>query len=378
MISLKTRNLQEGMITAQGIYNAGGASYLTKGMPLKQQYINRLEQLGINYVAVTSSDPEIKLPPPKDIIQEKTRITAIHRVFSAFQNAEDLNEQTMAPLQTSAESIVLDLLSRHENLVQMTDIRLHDEYTFAHSVNVSILSSMLGWLCGMDHHELLLLSLGGLLHDLGKIDVPENILNKPAPLTNEEFTIMKKHTLYGAKRISSLHIPQTATIAAIASQHHEHIDGNGYPFHLKDSQIRMFARITAIADVYDALTSERVYKHAYKPHMAYQIMTQFSEGQFDLDLLHLFFKNVALYPVGTVLNTIFGYAIVKDVKPGQTKSPFICVFADEKQDLLESPRLLKLADYPPNVIKNVLDDQELLTLTYHIHVDPSRFLTDDI
>jgi len=376
MISLRTKRLREGMVTAQSIYNASGASYLTKGTPLNQQYIDRLKHIGITQVAVTSADPDVQLPPPEDIVQEQTRVTAIHRVFDTFKKPEDL-EKNIEPLQASAETIVLDLLDRHENLVQMTDIRLHDEYTFAHSVNVSILSSMLGLVCGLSRSELLTISLGGMLHDIGKIDVPGEVLNKPAPLSDEEFAMMRKHPEHGGRRISKLMIPQASTLAAIAVQHHEHLDGKGYPRHLQDKQIKIYSRITEIADVYDALTSDRVYKRAYKPHTAHKIMTKFSAGQFDLDLLTLFFQNVALYPIGTVLNTIFGYAVVKEVTPGQTHAPLVVLFADKQQNLLETPRLVRLTDYPSNVIESVLDDQELFTLTYRLKIDPSAFLTDE-
>ena len=181
------------MITAQGIYNAKGASYLTKGTELNQQYIDRLKKIGISKVNVTALDPKVRLQPPEDIVQEETRINAIHRVFNAFQDIERFDNCNLDMLHGTSENIVVDLLSQRDNLVQITDIRLHDDYTFSHSVNVAILAAMLGSLCHLTKQDLLELTLGGLLHDIGKLVVPANILNKPSTLNDQEFHIVHRH-----------------------------------------------------------------------------------------------------------------------------------------------------------------------------------------
>ena len=378
MISIMTKNLREGMVTAQGIYNSRGAAYLVKGSKLNQQYINRLRDIGIKRVAVTSMDTLHPAPPaPDDIVQERTRIGAIQRVYNVFQKATELSDTVIEPLFESTDAIVMDVLSRHENLVQMTDIRLHDDYTFAHSVSVSILSTMLGWLCGFDKKDLMTLALGGMLHDVGKISIPSDVLNKPSSLNDAEFDMIRHHPIVGRERLSHLHIPQASLISAIAYEHHEHMNGRGYPRHIKGNAINLFARIAEVADVYDALTSERSYKRSYKPHTAYKIMTKLSPGQFDEDLLQLFFQNVAIFPVGTVMKTKLGYTIVKEVTPGQTQAPVVCLFANEKQQPLETPRIVLLSNFPSSVIESVLDDQELLILSYRMHMDPATLLTDD-
>ena len=154
------------------------------------------------------------------------------------------------------------------------------------------------------------------------------------------------------------------------------MDGRGYPNQLMGSQIHRFSRITAIADVYDALTSQRPYKKAYKPYTAYRIMSKCSEGQFDEELLRLFFDNVALYPVGTVLKTDMGYAIVKKVKFGLTRTPIICVFADNDVQILRHPIDVDLTDCQPETIERVIEDQELYTLLFKLKVDPAIYLTE--
>lgn len=364
------------MITAQSIYNPLGASYLTKGMELSPTYIERLEKAGFDGVTVTSLDPKLKLAPPDDIVQEKTRISAIQNVATAFHSVEENGTFDPAPLQGISENILQDIIAQQKNLVQLTDIRLHDTYTFAHSVNVAILSSLLGVLLKLSREEQLKLTLGGLLHDIGKITVPYEILTKAGHLTDDEWSVMQGHPEAGRQRLKKM-FPNDTLLSTIALQHHEHIDGSGYPNHLKGEQIHRYGRIVAIADVYDALTSVRPYKRAYTPSVAHRLMTTCSPGHFDLDLLKLFFDNVAIYPVGTILKTQDGYAIVKKVEFGYTLTPVVCVFANREGKLLNAPSDLDLKEAPKGMLDGVISDSELYHFIHNINVDPAIFLQEN-
>lgn len=377
MVRLPVKRLKEGMIVAQSVYNNHGGSYLVKGNPLSTSYIEKLSKIGIPTVNVTSPDPNFKILPPDDIVQEHTRINAIQKVYDTFTAVEASGRLDTRSLQNISEQIIFDVIDRRENLVQLTDIRLHDTYTFAHSVNVAILSAMLGLLCHYSKKDLIVLTLGALLHDLGKIDVAADILTKTTRLRPDEFEIIKQHPLAGAKRIQlmSARLPSPDILATIAAQHHEHIDGSGYPHGLKGSKIHKFSKLVAIADVYDALTSERPYKKAYMPHIAYNIMVNLDRGQFDPHLLSLFFNNVAIYPVGTILKTIYGYGIVKETVFGRSETPTIVVFADLNGKLKE-PRLIDLATAysEQKKILQVLVDNELRHFIQLIKIDPSIYL----
>jgi len=380
MIRLPIRKLKQGMIIAQSIYNKHGASYLVKGQPITLEYMEQLKKIGIPTVTVTSLNPNFQLLPPEDVVQEKTRINAIKKVYETFQSVEKTGELDVDAMQDVSEKIIFDIIDRKENLVQLTDIRLHDTYTFSHSVNVAILSAMLGMLCHYSKKDLLLLTLGALLHDLGKINVSPAILTKTTRLTAEEFSLVQQHPLNGAARIMQMErsLPAPSVLAAIAAEHHEHVDGRGYPRGLKDEQIHRFAKIVAIADVYDALTSERPYKKAYTSHVAYTIMTRVMKGHFDEDLLNLFFNNVSIYPVGTIMKTIYGYGIVKDCLFGQTEMPTIVLFADLDGNILSIPHTIYLSKDPAGekAIEIVLADNELRQFIHEINIDPSVFLAD--
>lgn len=379
MIRLPIKKLKQGMIIAQSIYNRAGGSYLVKGQPVAESYIRQLQKIGIPTVTVTSTDTNFRVPPPEDIVQESTRINAIEKVYDTYNSVEESGSLDATSLQDVSEQIIFDVINRKENLVQLTDIRLHDTYTFAHSVNVAILSAMLGLLCHFPKRDLMVLTLGALLHDLGKINVTTDILTKKARLLPDEFEMIKGHPLAGADRIKSMaaSLPSAPTLALIAAQHHEHVDGGGYPNGLTGDKLHRYSKIVAIADVYDALTSERPYKKAYTPHIAYNIMMNVNKGQFDTNLLKLFFNNVSIYPVGTILRTIYGYGIVSDCQFGHTERPTIIVFADHTLQRLE-PKTIDLSttfsDRPQ--IEQVLIDNELRHFIQRLKFDPSIYLQE--
>lgn len=379
MLRLPISKLEDGMILGQSLFNTAGGSYLVKGRPVTIEYIRKLRQLGIQTVTVTSMDPRHRVAPPPDVIEEKTRVKAISAVYDTFQSVTENGTLDAAPLEKVADAIVFDLFNNRENLVQLTDIRMHDAYTFAHSVNVAVLSAMMGMLCHLPKEELSLITLGGLLHDLGKIDVEYEILNKDRSLTQTEFEMIRQHPSAGARRIVKMHnLPKTSILAAIAGQHHEHIDGTGYPRGIKGDEIHRFAKITAIADVYDALTSERPYKKAYMPNIAYNIMHNINKGQFDQKLIDKFFNNVALYPEGVVLKTTFGFAVVKESRFGRTKTPIIIRFADTNGKLLNERTEIDLSevDHGAESIQVVPTGNELYHFIHELGADPSYYLEE--
>ena len=379
MIRLKSNQLKTGMVTAQSIFNEKGAAFLVRGTPLTDRYIYRLRQLSVPELHVTSLSSNFQLQPPPDIINEHTRVQAVENVAETFRQAEMHGQFNMDLIERCADLLVRDIMSKKKNLVQLTDIRLHDSYTFSHSVNVAVLSAMLGNLCGYSKSKLQVITLGGLLHDIGKLAVPTFILNKPGALTADEFKIIRYHPSEGRRLLKELKLPIASILAIIAVQHHEHIDGSGYPHHIRGKSIHPYSRITAIADVYDALTSVRPYKKAYKPNVVYQMMMHNSPGHFDMDRLRLFFENVAIYPVGTVMKTNLGYAIVKKVIFGHTLAPVVIVFADKNSGrLLKKPFGINLAHCRRDAIQYVMDDVELLNFIRLTGIDPAVFLDDDL
>ena len=363
------------MVVGQSIYSEAGAAYLVKGKPLTNQYIKQMKKIGIPSISVSTVNPRFEVEIPEDVVQEKTRMDAIQKVHDVFEDLSGKKEMDTEGLTKIADRIVTDVFSRNSHLVQLTDIRLHDIYTFAHSVNVAVLSAMIGKFSELSDEDLKTLVMGGLLHDLGKIKVPSEILNKKGRLTALEYEEIKGHPMEGAHRISEFEwmLPKASILAAIAAQHHECIDGTGYPRGIKGDKMHRFAKMVAIADVYDALTSERPYKKAYTPSVAYGIM-RIHKGHFEAELMEKFFDNVAIYPVGTVLKTFYGYGIVTKCEFGHTRTPTVCIFADKKRNMLGKSFTIDLKNDSPKTIEKEISGNDLLAFTRNFAIDPSKLL----
>ena len=200
---------------------------------------------------------------------------------------------------------MVDLIMDDDNvLLGLSTIRDYDDYTFTHSVNVAILSVCLGHRIGMSRVSLSRLGLSGLFHDLGKIDVPKRILNKPGRLEDKEFAIMQNHSMNSVRRIVRLRASyeKKAWILLGPFEHHLRYDLSGYPRTPRNKPLSLIGRIVAIADVYDAVTSPRIYRRtAMSPDQALGLMLEGSGTAFDPILLKVFINMLGVYPVGTVL-----------------------------------------------------------------------------
>jgi HD-GYP domain-containing protein (c-di-GMP phosphodiesterase class II) len=203
-----------------------------------------------------------------------------------------------------AKRIVEEIISNQNAMVNLEKIRSYDNYTFVHSVNVCLLSVLTGMELKLPREELEELALGAILHDLGKILISDYILNKTEKLTSSEFEEVKSHPYHSYRIIS-----QDPTIGEIpkliAYQHHERYNSSGYPRNLHGSQISDYAMITALADVYDALTTDRIYRKGYLPYEAMKIILSSSAEKFRPQITRVFLQNISIYPPGSLvkLNT---------------------------------------------------------------------------
>ncbi|MCF6464481.1 HD-GYP domain-containing protein [Clostridium sp. Cult2] len=224
-----------------------------------------------------------------------------------------------------SETLSLEVNRNRQMIGQTGRIKDTDEYTYNHSINVAIYSLYIGKLIGLDNERIKELCQAALLHDIGKANVPKNILNKKGKLTEEEFRIVKKHTIDGyllSKRIPFL---KEEVREAILS-HHEREDGSGYPRGIKGRKINLYARILAIADVYDALTSERVYKEKSTPFEAIEEFYNMGINKFSKPILNIFFKNTfQLYVNSKVKLTDGRIGRIQFIHPKKPTKPVIRV-----------------------------------------------------
>ncbi|MCX7843513.1 MAG: HD domain-containing protein [Clostridia bacterium] len=295
-------NILPGMKLGKTIFTSEGKVLLAAGIELRNNYIDKLRNNGIFEIFI-EDDISYHVDIP-DVICEKTRLQAKIIVKKLMESSSFCSTINIGKVKEIIDKIIDELLSSKSILVSLSEIKSVDDYTFEHSVNVCILSLITGIGLGFNLTRLMDLGVGALLHDIGKMRIPEEILKKPSQLTVEEFEEIKKHTIYGYEILKNN--PNVSMISAfIAFAHHERFDGSGYPLQLKSENIHQCARIVAVADVYDALTSDRVYRKKLRPHQVVEYITSLGSHHFDNDIVQEFIKYISVYPVGTgvVLST---------------------------------------------------------------------------
>ena len=190
-------------------------------------------------------------------------------------------------------------------LRRLLKVKKSDVYTFNHSLNVSVIATLLGQWLGLNGDALNRLALAGLLHDIGKARVPAAILSKPGALTADEMAEMRKHSIYSYQLLGSIH-GLHPDIGQGVLQHHEREDGRGYPLGLMGSQIHLFGKIIAVADIYDAMTSDRVYRRHVSPYHVAELIAQDSFGKLDTRVAQTFLANIANSFTGNVVRLSTG------------------------------------------------------------------------
>ena len=306
MRKLELAQLTPGLIVADNVFNYNKQLILPIGTKLSNKTITKLAFYSISNIYVEDEKPievikasqisqsyseRIKNSPEfqrfavefeKDVRKFKKVMNAVVKQHAPF-DINDLMQDVLALLHNNEKGKVhiFEILN---------NMRQFDDLTYAHSINVALICNIFaGWL-GMSKEETNLVTQCGLLHDMGKLKVPEKIIKKPGKLTNEEFNVIKTHPLAGYEILSRYKI--NPHIINAAMMHHEKCDGSGYPLSLKGDKIDKFAKIVSIADVYDAMTSVRVYRGAMCPFKVIEIFEQEGLQKYDTHYIITFIENV--------------------------------------------------------------------------------------
>jgi HD-GYP domain-containing protein (c-di-GMP phosphodiesterase class II) len=228
-------------------------------------------------------------------------------------------------------------------LISLARLRTADDYTYMHSVAVCALMVALGRQMNLDDKQTREIGMAGLLHDLGKALMPMEVLNKPGKLTDEEFTIIKSHPVEGHRLLK-----EGGSVGAlpldVCLHHHEKTDGSGYPDHLKGDEISLFAKMGAVCDVYDAITSNRPYKSGWDPAESIRKMTEWCKGHFDERVFQAFVKSIGIYPTGSLVRLSSGrLGVVIEQSDKSLLSPRVKVFFSTKSKAYIPPELIDLS-----------------------------------
>ncbi len=319
-------DLNDTMILAKPIYQ-GTRLILERGISHLTKYVKQLENMGI-YTLYVNDDwsEDISIP---DAVCEETREKCISAISAVFERLKQQGNLDISPLNDAIQAVLDDIFSQKDILASLHHIASVDDDTMVHCVNTTVYCILIGKKRGLSGEELKILAQGAILHDIGKVDLNESILLKAAALTPEEYSHIKEHASFGYMLLKQ-NDALSEEAKLIALQHHERLDGSGYPSGLKGDAIHPYARITAIADMYDALTTARCYRKSMSNYKAYKILTEdAAAGKLDKRLVACLFDHVAVYPNGIIVYLSDGtHGIVKQQNPGQPFRPVVRIIDD--------------------------------------------------
>jgi HD-GYP domain-containing protein (c-di-GMP phosphodiesterase class II) len=354
------KNLKNGMELARTIMSQDGRILLHSGIVLNETYIKRLIELGISSVYIKDEifgDYEVQ-----DVISEKTRLEAIKVITNNINWLKKNHNLNIRAVKNVVDSIISELLDNRNLLINLSDIRCFDDYTFAHSVNVCTLSILVGITMNYDITQLSEIGIGALLHDIGKIKIDIDILNKPSTLTREEYKQIKLHPGYGFEILRNYNdIPLLSS--HVAFQHHEHWNGQGYPRKLGGTKINKYARIVAVTDSCDALLSDRPYRLGYSLNHTSYILKRMSGIQLDPDCVTALMANIAVYPIGTIVKLNTGdIGIIVDVNRDSPTRPIIRIVFNSYGRRLSELHEVDLSKFSSIVIVKILNETDVEAL----------------
>ena len=311
------------MIIDQSIVDRTGRILVARKTELDDYIIDALRKMKITGVYIREGEEELpesdveaspetlqKIEQLKKQDRAKIQLTESVRKRVAegmqFMYSNPRAEEFMDTANSISEELMKAITENDAIAVDIDTLKVSDEYTFKHSVDVASISMIIAKQSGMSEKDINQIGVAGLLHDLGKAEIPNEILNKPARLTGEEFEIMKKHPVLGYNLLKEK--PDiTPEILLGVLQHHEKIDGSGYPMGLHYERICPYARIIAVADIYDALVTERPYKKGFFLRDAVEMIMAMT-AELDLNMIKVFLNSVILYPVDSLVRLSNGEA----------------------------------------------------------------------
>jgi putative nucleotidyltransferase with HDIG domain len=331
---------QPGIKLGKSIHYENGKVLLAKGTELTDNLIASLKRFNIYTVYIDDEESEgIEIV---ESIPGQLRAEAMNVITEGLDSIAGLisNKSNIQGMMKSGRAIrsfqkifrdILGCLTDNPTALNLlASTKIHDNHVYTHSLNVSIYACQLAIENGLPLKKIEEIGLGAMLHDLGKMYIPSAILNKPGKLTNEEFAEIKSHCQLGFDILRKIHeIP--LTVAHCALQHHEKIDGTGYPRGIKGDEIHNYAKILSVVDVFDAVTSHRVYRPAMLPHKALEILYSGVGTQFESKQVQLFRNCIAIYPQGMTVKLNNGRTgIVSKYNFHSVGRPEIRIIRDEE------------------------------------------------
>lgn len=347
---ISVEGLRPGMKVGRDLFGPNGTILLRKGVVLSEAIIQSIVRLKYASVYISDELDNDQAVHDAEVISEEKRHATIHIIkdfCSQSLTGAKFAQNTgldVSSVVRAAKDIVEQVMSNPNAVISLVDLKNYDDYTFQHSVSVCLLTVLIGRRMRLAVSNLEDLALGALLHDVGKMALPLPVLNKAGRLTTDEFELIKTHPRAGFDMLAGNRY-MSAHSKAVVLQHQEKFNGSGYPKGLAGTEIHLNGRIGAIADVFDACTSDRPYRKRMMPHRALQIIKESSGTHFDPDVVDVFLRIVTPYPLGTRLLLSTGQTVaVINVNAACMDRPMVQVIAADGSagdvfDLLSAPQI---------------------------------------
>lgn len=302
------RNLKGGEILAKEIMASDGTVLLKPGVEITKLYINKLKENFVYYIFI-EDDSQINVQVDSKIIELKNEV--LSEMPFIFNNLLSCTKDNFNVTLRKIDDLIEYIIDEDSLNTNLYEISQYDNYTYIHSIDTGIMATHLGKSFNMSKNDLKRLGTSAMLHDIGKTKINESILNKTGKLTPGEFEEINKHTIYGYEILKNAGIRDDNILSGVF-QHHERIDGSGYPLGTKGDKISFFAKIIAVCDVFTAISSNRTYRHRFNPNEAYEYILSGINTLFDEQVVENFIKTFSIYPLGCrviLSNGMEGYVI---------------------------------------------------------------------
>ena len=359
------------IVKQQGNFNLTNASHIKNEKIIKNLLNKGVETLLIDTSKTLTNNADIIEEPPKKVLSDDTNrpvILSVTKAKKLFNEAKNIQrkifedallgkELNLTPVIDVTNKTIETIFKNPDALACVINIRKKNEYLLEHSVSVSVLMTIFARFLKIDKQIIQLLSVGAFLHDVGKIMVPDKILNKPGKLTKSEFEVMKSHAAHSIDIIKRT--PDVAELSLeVAALHHEKLDGTGYPLKIKGENITQYGRMIAICDIFDALTANRCYKDGYSHVKPFSILRRLAQqNHLDISLVDQFIKCMGVYPVGSLVELSSNkLAIVERKNQGNPTKPRVRTFYDAEKNHYEMAKDIDLSDDDDFIVKGVRAD----------------------
>ncbi len=345
MRQIRLTDVRPGMILARNLFNRKGHILLASGVTLTQEYLHKLRRLKVKNLFI--QDPrydDLNIPEYLPLEIQQRALSILNTTMEKIYNKESF---AIDAISNVVSDIVEELILQPSVSIQLTGIAIHDNYTLDHSLNCAIYTALLARSCDFTVSQIKEITCGALLHDVGKMKVDKEIINKPGHLTEKEFNIIKQHPQSGFNLLVKKRWEISCLVAHMAWQHHEKIDGTGYPRGLQGKEILNYSRLLTITDVYEAITGCRPYRKAMNLEEAYHIIHSGLGTTFDEHFGGIFLSKMALYFPGMEITLNTGEkAVVVSLLDSSPRKPIIRLISYPDGTPYVPPVDINLADNP--------------------------------